>query len=115
MKRKSGSKSTLVTIDSRTGRVVSGPGRGRVLKDRTNWERLGKMTDADIRFTKDAPRTTRKDWVNAVAHVGLQAFLRKKQIALRVDEDVLEWFKAQGPGYQTRMNAVLREFRNAHR
>jgi len=34
-------------------------------------------------------------------------------VSLRVDADVLEWFKAQGPGYQTRMNAVLRAFKNA--
>jgi uncharacterized protein (DUF4415 family) len=49
-----------------------------------------------------------------VAHRGLSVTARKKQIALPVDEGVLEWFKAQGQGYQTRMNAVLREFRDAH-
>jgi uncharacterized protein (DUF4415 family) len=38
---------------------------------------------------------------------------RKAAISLRVDPDVLEWFKAQGPGYQTRMNAVLRAFKDA--
>jgi len=32
---------------------------------------------------------------------------------LRIDPDVLAWFKAQGPGYQTRINAVLRAFRDA--
>jgi len=37
----------------------------------------------------------------------------KVSIALRVDHDVLAWFKGQGPGYQTRMNAVLRAFRDA--
>lgn len=37
----------------------------------------------------------------------------KTSIALRIDADVLEWFKSQGPGYQTRMNAVLRAFRDA--
>jgi uncharacterized protein (DUF4415 family) len=73
------------------------------------------MPDSEIRFTRDAPRTDPGDWVNAIAHKGLPVPFRKVQIALRVDEDVLEWFKAQGPGYQTRMNAVLREFRNAHR
>jgi uncharacterized protein (DUF4415 family) len=31
----------------------------------------------------------------------------------RVDQDVIEWFKAQGPGYQTRINSVLRAFRDA--
>jgi uncharacterized protein (DUF4415 family) len=34
---------------------------------------------------------------------------------LRIDAEVLEWFKAQGPGYQTRINAVLRAYREAAR
>jgi len=34
---------------------------------------------------------------------------------LRVDEDVLTWFREQGAGYQTRMNAVLKAFRDAHK
>jgi uncharacterized protein (DUF4415 family) len=37
----------------------------------------------------------------------------KALVSLRLDQDVLEWFKAQGAGYQTRMNAVLRAFRDA--
>ena len=39
----------------------------------------------------------------------------KKAISLRIDADVLAWFKAQGPGYLSRMNAVLRSFVNAKR
>ncbi len=38
---------------------------------------------------------------------------RKSAISLRVDPEVLSWFKAQGPGYQTRMNAVLRAYKDA--
>jgi len=34
----------------------------------------------------------------------------KQAISLRVDADVLEWFRAQGPRYQSRMNAVLRSY-----
>ena len=34
----------------------------------------------------------------------------KEQVTLRIDADVLEWFKARGKGYQTRMNAVLKAF-----
>ena len=34
----------------------------------------------------------------------------KQAISLRVDEDVLQWFRSLGPGYQTRMNAVLRSY-----
>jgi uncharacterized protein (DUF4415 family) len=84
-------------------------------KGKTDWERLKAMPDREIRFTQDAPRTLPEDWARAIAHRGLPVPPRKQQIALRVDVDVLEWFKAQGEGYQTRMNAVLREFRDAHR
>ena len=79
----------------------------------TNWARLKDMPDEDVRFTADAPRTSPEDWARAVAHQGLPVPQRKQQIALRVDADVLEWFKAQGDGYQTRMNAVLRAYRDA--
>ena len=34
----------------------------------------------------------------------------KEPISLRVDQDVLAWFRSEGPGYQTRMNAVLRSY-----
>lgn len=34
----------------------------------------------------------------------------KQQLTLRLDADMLDWFKAQGPGYQTRINAVLRSY-----
>ena len=39
----------------------------------------------------------------------------KRQLTLRLDADMVEWFKAQGRGYQTRMNAVLRSYYEAHR
>jgi uncharacterized protein (DUF4415 family) len=44
---------------------------------------------------------------------GLQPVSPKASISLRLDQEVLDWFKSQGPGYQTRMNAVLRAFRDA--
>ncbi len=39
----------------------------------------------------------------------------KKPIAMRLDADVLDWFQRQGPGYQTRINAALREYMDHHR
>lgn len=39
----------------------------------------------------------------------------KKQITVRLDADVVTWFKGQGKGYQTRINAVLRSFYEVHR
>lgn len=48
-----------------------------------------------------------------IARQGLPVAPRKSAISLRLDEDVLEWFKARGPGYQTRINAVLRAYKEA--
>lgn len=48
-----------------------------------------------------------------IARKGLPAMPRKAAISLRLDADVLEWFRAQGPGYQTRINAVLRAYKEA--
>jgi uncharacterized protein (DUF4415 family) len=54
-----------------------------------------------------------KHVVRGIVRRGLQPIPSKASISLRVDQDVLEWFKAQGSGYQTRINAVLRAFRDA--
>jgi uncharacterized protein (DUF4415 family) len=51
----------------------------------------------------------RTDWVNLKV-----AWPQPKQaISLRIDQDILAWFRDRGPGYQTRMNAVLRAFVDA--
>jgi uncharacterized protein (DUF4415 family) len=39
----------------------------------------------------------------------------KKAVSIRLDRDVMEWFQRQGKGYQTRINAVLRAYVEAHR
>ena len=39
----------------------------------------------------------------------------KKQLTIRLDEDVLDWLKGQGRGYQTRINAILRAYYEAHK
>ncbi len=48
--------------------------------------------------------------VGRIARKGLPRSARKAAISLRLDPEVLEWFRTQGPGYQTRMNAVLRAY-----
>ena len=83
-------------------------------KSNTDWDKLRTLPDSDVVFSEDAPETSPENWADAVAHKGLPVPPRKTQIALRVDNDVLAWFKAQGAGYQTRMNSVLKEFRDAH-
>jgi uncharacterized protein (DUF4415 family) len=51
--------------------------------------------------------------VRRIARKGLPQSSRKAAISLRLDDEVLNWFRTQGPGYQTRMNAVLRAYMDA--
>ena len=67
------------------------------------------MPDSDIDLT-DIPKLDKSFFQNA--HVRVPQ--RKRSISLRVDPDVLEWFKHQGRGYQTRINAVLKAYVKAH-
>jgi uncharacterized protein (DUF4415 family) len=63
--------------------------------------------------TAEHPELDMQYVVNKVVRLGLKPLPPKASISLRVDQDVLEWFKSQGDGYQTRINAVLRAFRDA--
>lgn len=80
---------------------------------KTDWKRIRAMEDKDIKFTAEHPELDVRHIVHGIVRRGLKPVPPKASIALRVDADVLEWFKAQGPGYQTRINAVLRAFRDA--
>ena len=72
------------------------------------------MTDDDIVRDGDAPEWTPEMFARAIAKQGLKPVPRKAMLSLRVDADVLAWFRAQGEGYQTRMNALLRAYMEAH-
>jgi uncharacterized protein (DUF4415 family) len=80
---------------------------------KTDWKRVRAMKDKDITLTAEHPEADVRHIVRRIVRRGLKPVPPKASIALRVDADVLEWFKAQGPGYQTRINAVLRAFRDA--
>jgi uncharacterized protein (DUF4415 family) len=53
-------------------------------------------------------------FARAVVRRGLKPVPRKEQLTLRIDSDVLEWFRKQGQGYQTKINALLRAYMEAH-
>jgi uncharacterized protein (DUF4415 family) len=72
--------------------------------ERAELKALAGMVDSEIDYS-DAPAMTA---VPAEVHVGRFYRPLKQQISLRVDADVLAWFRSQGKSYQTRMNAVLR-------
>ena len=80
---------------------------------KTQWDRIKKMKDKDILLTADHPEGDLKHIVKGIARKGLKPVSPKTSISLRVDSDVLDWFKTQGTGYQSRMNAVLKAFKEA--
>lgn len=82
------------------------------MKSKTDWARL-KAVATRITPSDDHPEADIRHIVRGVVRRGLQPLPSKASISLRVDQDVLEWFKSQGPGYQTRINSVLRAFRDA--
>jgi uncharacterized protein (DUF4415 family) len=75
-------------------------------------KRVRALRDEDIVLTDEHPEADPKHIVRGIVRVGLKSPPPKVSISLRIDSDVLEWFKAEGQGYQTRMNAVLRAFRD---
>lgn len=79
------------------------------IRGKTNWAALDAMTDEEIteavRNDPDAVPFD-LDWSDGV--VVMPA--KKKAISIRIDEDVLDFFKNEGDGYQGRMNAVLRSY-----
>jgi uncharacterized protein (DUF4415 family) len=65
--------------------------------------------------THEHPEANVAHIVGGIVREGLRRQPTKAAISLRIDSDILEWFKAQGPGYQTRINNLLRAFRDASR
>jgi uncharacterized protein (DUF4415 family) len=71
------------------------------------------MTNRQIKISAEHPEADVRHIVRGIVRQGLKPVSSKTSISLRVDADVLDWFKAQGRGYQTRINAVLRAFKDA--
>lgn len=85
-----------------------GPGK-------TDWARVDALTDEEIEKAiaedPDAAPMLDEDWF-AKAELVIPAW--KVATSIRVDNDLMNWFKTQGRGWQTRMNAVLRAYAKAH-
>ena len=82
---------------------------------RTDWEALAGLTDEDIERAiaedPDSAPPLDADWF---AKAELVIPPAKTPTSIRVDNDVMDWFKTEGRGWQTRMNAVLRAYAKAH-
>ena len=80
----------------------------RGAKGKTDWKRLDAMKDEDIDLN-DIPELDDEFFENAELRLP-----EKKSVTIRLDADVLEWFKKQGKGYQTRINKLLRAYMDTH-
>lgn len=77
---------------------------------RTDWKRVDAMSDEEI-DTSDIPPLDETFFADAE----LRMPQAKPSITIRLDPDILDWFKSQGKGYQTRINTVLRRYVEARK
>ena len=82
-------------------------------KSKTDWKRLDSMKDEDIDFS-EIPEVTAEMFARGIVRRGLKPVIRKEQLTLRIDSDVLKWYRKLGPGYQTRINSLLRAYMEEH-
>lgn len=81
------------------------------LKSRTDWERLESSSDEEIESVVESDPDAElldADWFRKAQVI--DPSVDKKQITIRLDEDIIEFFKQEGSGYQTRINDVLRVY-----
>lgn len=81
---------------------------------KTDWEKVDETADEEIDYTGSEPMDAR-DFARGVVRHGLRPVKRKTQLTIRIDSDVLEWYKGLGTGYQTRINSLLRAYMEANR
>ena len=75
----------------------------KALKSETDWDRVRAAGD------HEGPQEFEVDWSRAE----IVTPQPKRLVSLRIDPEIIEFFKSEGPGYQTRMNAVLRAYMEA--
>lgn len=78
--------------------------------DQSDWTAFDRMTEEELEANIATDEESALEW--GPYEIGLpEGFGQpKKQLTVRLDTDVVDFFKSQGKGYQTRMNAVLRQF-----
>jgi uncharacterized protein (DUF4415 family) len=82
-------------------------------RSRSDWRAAGAMSREEIeRLAEEDDGPLPERWESTV-EIGVPE--PRQSIHIRIDAEVLRWFKAHIPGYQTRMNAVLRAFVAARR
>lgn len=97
-------------------RIVKRTPKASRRRGKTDWPRVEAMSDreieAAIKSDPDAAPLLDTNWFKRATVVMPE---RKVPVSLRIDREVVEWFKAFGSQYQSRMNAVLKAYMQAHR
>ena len=82
----------------------------RKMPDKTNWAKADSLTEEEMLSDPDAPEITPEEFATATRQGrGPQKKPTKKLVSLRLDQDVIDHFRSQGQGWQTRVNEVLRK------
>ncbi|WP_428357025.1 BrnA antitoxin family protein [Methyloprofundus sp.] len=82
-------------------------------QSQTDWKKIDAMEDKDINLS-ELSEASHEQFAKAIVRKNLKPVQGKTQITLRLDTDVLNWFKAQGQGYQTNINALLKVYKDAN-
>lgn len=99
----------IATTDGRV--LIELPdGTYQLVESQTDWERLNTMSEAEVEHlaAEDMAETgIATDWTEHTRIIFPRA---KERVTVRLDADIVNWLKAQGKGYQTRINAILRAY-----
>lgn len=98
----------VASLDDGSYIVEHADGRLERKKSETDWARLQAMTEEEIEAAARADPEWRDDIDWSKAELAMPR--RKGPISIRLDDDILSYFKGLGAGYQTRINAILRHF-----
>ena len=82
-------------------------------QSKTNWNKVDAIKEEDIDLS-DLSEVSIDKFAQAIVRKGLKPVYKKTQITLRIDTEVLAWFKAQGKGYQTNINNLLKAYVEAN-
>jgi len=74
----------------------------------TDWDKVDRLSDKEI-DTSDISSLDKEFFKSAKLYMPT----RKQSITVRLDSDVLKWYREQGKGYQTKINAILRTYMDA--
>ncbi len=80
-----------------------------IRESQTEYKALSNLKEDEIDLS-ECPEVTPEMFARAIVRKGLKPIARKSQITLRIDSEVLSWFRKHGSGYQTRINSLLKAY-----